>query len=163
MDDDTPIELYEVLGRITAMFSELEITVFVAISLLISDNSETVKRLVGGDSFDVMLTKLNSIFIFKIHDELLLEKFAKLKKRVEDVNIKRNRYLHSSWLLDNDRKIVRTKSKRRQEIGKPSSEYEYTDVQTLKDFVQEIGRVIHSTGEIISGIDALKKAGKLNG
>ncbi len=71
-------------------------------------------NLVIGENFDVLLSKLGAVFAQVIRNKALKEKFEPILVELHRVNVERNKYIHSTWFLDNpkENRIKFTRGKR---------------------------------------------------
>ncbi len=129
------------LGSVTIEFGKLESTLILSISRLLwqeVEGIEPITMLVGGDSFDVLLIKLNKIFIHKLHDDKLLKDFDLLSKRLSAINEKRNRYLHSWWTINEKEGLVRIKFKKKPDKNNLMVDRESFNTDEIIIFIEEI-------------------------
>lgn len=143
------------LGSVTIEFGKLESILILSISRLLwreVKGIETITTLVGGDSFDVLLIKLNKIFIHKLHDDKLLKDFELLSKRLSAINEKRNRYLHSWWTINEKEGLVRIKFKKKPDKNNLMVDRESFDTDEIITFVEEIKKAEDDLDELTEKI-----------
>lgn len=129
------------LGSIAVEFGKLEVSLILSISNLLwleVKGIGPITLLVGGDSFDVLLTKLNKIFIYKLHDDKLINDFGKLFKRLDAIREQRNRYLHSYWTANEKDGILRIKFRKKPDKNNILSDRIKFNTEELLAFVEKI-------------------------
>ena len=147
-----PTEYLEAIGQVSVNFGYLERTVLATISELISVEPSFINRLIGGDNFSVLITKFEKTIIFQLRYNGLIKKdcsndlsleIKNLVKKLDDINSKRNKFIHSFWSLDEDGVVTITK------FMKKTKKTSIIDGQTvglesIKELDQEITDCRHS-------------------
>lgn len=129
------------LGSLSVEFGILEASVVRTISDLLTfdvNNFESILLLVGGDSFETLLTKLKKIFIYKLLDGKLLKKFDTLYNKLDSIREERNRYLHSYWTANDKEGIVRVKFRRIPDKNNILTDRIKFDTKQLSNFIEKI-------------------------
>ena len=154
--NEFPAEHLISIGQITVNFGDLEIFLMRSISQLISCDWFLAERLLGGDSFSILLTKFSKLFIYKVHDKELIKEFEKIITQLESVNTRRNRYTHSYWIIDEGKNITRVKLRKNVDRNKSIKEIENNiDTKAMNDFANEINK---TKKELISFMKRVPKA-----
>ena len=99
----------------------------IMIASLVRDNVATRRKMdcvLGGDTFDALLSKFTNIFRYVTKDEIALAEFEQLRGHLDDINRERNTYIHSVWAVE-EHGIDRWKTKRH--IGKSRSMNDFED------------------------------------
>lgn len=96
-------ELLSALGTLMILFVGLEYWLMLTIDVLMPTiDAKLTFRLLGGDDFKVLLSKLKRIFLFQIKDKELLKEFAVLHKELQTIKDGRNKFLHSFWFFEKE-------------------------------------------------------------
>lgn len=142
-------DLLESLGKLSVLFVGLEYFVILAISNLIPrTHAKFTFRLVGGDSFKVLLSKFKKIFLFQIDDESLIKEFNLLIRELEKINDDRNRYEHSMWLF-NEGNLFRFKIKsniKKEPILLDGEKLQVSDIEKLNAKIIVASKDVRSLG-----------------
>jgi hypothetical protein len=153
----------EIIGEISVNVASTESAVLWSIFMLIDhENHATTFNetlcLVGGEPFDILLSKLQKLFLSKVANQKLQDEFAKLYGRLDTINKNRNTYIHSTW-VQFEETVHRSKTKKRMSDNnsrliefKPVS---LNELETLANDAFDI------TDELISFITNAIKATKL--
>ena len=143
--------LLESLGKMSILFAGLEYFVILAISNLIPrTHANFIFRLVGGDSFRILLSKFKKIFLFQIKDDDLIKKFDKLYDGLIKINECRNRYEHSMWLF-NESNLFRFKIKsniKKKPILFDGEKLQVSDIEKLSSKIIVASKEVRSLGEM---------------
>jgi hypothetical protein len=109
-----PDDYLTALGRIVFAHNNVELIVIYDIHLLIrqKEYKETL-CLVGGENFDILLSKLRRIFYYYVTDKTLLKEFDQIHQKINAANIDRSNYLHSYWDTDPNGQVVSSKYSKR--------------------------------------------------
>jgi hypothetical protein len=113
---DVPDEYLTALGAISANMSLLELGLELCISLLISrtEDDEDKKEmlcLVGAETFETLLSKLDKLYRYKVKDQSQLTEFDEIYRRLDHIGKMRIKYVHSMLNKEED-KVIRFKFKR---------------------------------------------------
>ncbi|MBA4313049.1 MAG: hypothetical protein C0417_10515 [Chlorobiaceae bacterium] len=104
-------EYYSALGRITVSTNHLEH--WMRTCLLIIHGPDIFRFLdawLATANFERVHQVLQFSFSYKISDKPTLEKFADICKQINDLNMERNKYIHSQWLFAiDDSFVIRTR------------------------------------------------------
>ena len=140
--DELPKEYLEAIGLIVIKHGIVDRNLMTAISQLVGIDSSISKRLISGESFDVLLSKYKKLLFYKLDNKKLLDKSIKkeygdVSKLLEKINLRRNELMHSRWYIENGNLIVHKYLLR---IGNnPSvSREEKITLQILNNFIKEI-------------------------
>ncbi len=117
-------EQFEIaLGRMIIRLSNLEFSIMSAISILTKLEVDTAINLLAGEHLPTLIKMLDSAFPYAIKDrkkelgDEALREFAAIVKRLDNVNTKRNYYVHRMWFLE-DNPIAQTLRAIRGQKGK---------------------------------------------
>jgi hypothetical protein len=136
------VELYSLIGQVTIQFVSLEHSVMETISKLISpDSGKLIIRLLAGDNFTVLLSKLKRVFLLQIQDDELKQKFKSIHGELNSIKDKRNKFLHSVWFVnndDNDNKVIRFRFKSDIKDDPNIFEEEQNSLKNINDFIDRI-------------------------
>ena len=150
-----PEEHLSSIGQITINFGDLEIFLMRSIGKLISIDWALAERVLGGDSFSVLLSKFSKLFIYKIQNQELLEEFNKIINKLQSVNERRNRYTHSYWIIGESKNISRVKLQRNISKNKSVKEIEENvNIKALTDFAIEIKEVSKELNNLMKKVSA---------
>ena len=92
-------EHYRAIGRISVMFSDVEIWTSAFIWQLIGSEKNVCQMVTAGMSFSRRLDLLTSLFHYRFPDPSLTKPLGALIKRISALEQKRNTVIHSSWIL----------------------------------------------------------------
>jgi hypothetical protein len=116
--DNIPATYLKEIGAISVNAARLEFAMLYCIVVLncadfqSSDFPATV-CLVGGETFDILLSKLTKLFRLKVKDPSLRAKFDGVALSLRKVNVDRNTYLHSHLSVEKHGKVVRLKFRKK--------------------------------------------------
>jgi hypothetical protein len=89
---------YRAIGRISVMFSDVEIWTSAFIWQLIGPEQNVGQMVTAGMSFPRPLDLLTSLFRHRCPDPSLVNRLEGLVTRISELEQKRNTVLHSSWI-----------------------------------------------------------------
>ena len=92
-------EFLRQLGRFVISWSQLEATVDEAIATCLSDDLNLGVHVTAGQHFRARVDLLNSVFLYRIHDDAIRSSFREWYKEVIDLATQRNNIMHSSWAI----------------------------------------------------------------
>lgn len=90
--------LVAALGRLTISFSTLEMSVAGLIWVLIGSTQRVGQAVTAELPFDGMVNLFCSLYRIHVTDPIKIRALESLRKRLISVGIKRNRYVHTTWL-----------------------------------------------------------------
>ena len=125
------------LGQITANFSHLEADVSGLIWSLIGDDKKIGQIVTVQLSFSKLLDTLSSLFRHKVKDKGLVDELDGLIKRAQEINDKRNKFVHSVWFAGHPNTLRRVKLKAGRKKGL-QMESQDMDEEELRQFGNEI-------------------------
>lgn len=140
------------LGAISVEFGRLEAVLITSISDLLTfdiNDFESILLLVGGDSFDVLLTKLKKIFIYKLPDNKLVKDFEIIYKKLDAIREERNKYLHSYWTVTEKEGVVRSKFRKVPGKNNILTDRIKFDTMQLSDFIEKIKTTTQGLHDLI--------------
>ncbi len=123
---------YRAIGRISVMFSDVEIWTSAIIWQLIGPDQSVGQMVTAGMSFPRQLDLLASLFRHRFPDPSLTKALGALIKRISELEQKRNAVLHSSWILQTSERneAIRFKITAKREKRSPSHQADYNARRT---------------------------------
>lgn len=85
----------EALGRIVEAMSNVEFNIVLSFSIMSKIDLGVLQSMLAGESVGKVLSMLESVFIYKIKDEKLLNTFGKILQKLRDSITERNDTIHS--------------------------------------------------------------------
>lgn len=136
----SPDRYYIALGKVVNEMSHLEFAMIGCMSILAKDQIGNIHSIIAGSMTAELCNMLRSNCRYRIKSKSLLKRIESIIKNIENVNKRRNRYIHSRWSFAKDRSFaVREKSSNR---SKELFEREYPIPDIKK--VQNISRDAHA-------------------
>ena len=127
----------EPLGQITANFSDLEADLAGLIWSLIGEDKKIGQIVTVQLSFSKILDTLSSLFRHKCDNKDLINELDGLIKRAQEINDKRNKFVHSVWFAGHTDTLRRVKLKAGRKKGL-QMESQDMDKKELLQFGNEI-------------------------
>jgi pullulanase/glycogen debranching enzyme len=127
-----PARYLKALGMIVNTMSGAENGLIYTISSITANDIKTTLCLVGGESFDILNSKVNKLVHSRLKDKDLLDEFDALRKRLDTINEKRNQYIHAIW-LPSAKKVSRLKYKKKSKDGSLHQFDEHVELQRLTE------------------------------
>src|SRR6185369_11818160 len=129
------------LGRISVNFTRIESFLGIFVGELISEDFGLNLCVVAGSGMMELVNLFRALFRYRVAKSDLIKRCQAVLSKIEDVNDRRNRFLHSEWVLGEfDGTVVawRTKLKKRSKHGL-QSEFEnnnYEEINVLLENMQ---------------------------
>lgn len=150
----------QALGELTIAFGTLEENIRESIWWVLGGNEERAQIMTAGLSFPVLVEKLAALVAQKFDHLLLPEPMDELRIRMLSINERRNRLVHSLWILDAGTGMSVAERKRaRPGVG---IDWQSVDVplEDIERLLADIGAAAAEVFELIAcGDDAFKALG----
>lgn len=124
------------LGRIVVNFSSLELHLKFVTYGLISNNQQIGQTILANMSFNAILNTFGSLLVIEFKDKSIVDEFKELINSINEVNEKRNKIIHSYWMLDetnNEVSIMKQKSNGLKGIKIDKSTFSESDIKKVAD------------------------------
>ena len=139
--DNFPDKYISSIGLVVVQFNLLEVVLRgVLTSLILIDPNVTV-RLLSFDKFSVLVSKFEKLIIYLFPKHKDLDYLLDLVKKLYKINEDRNEVIHSFWALDDNGKMVSTKSLRKINRKEEIEKMIYWDIKRLKEFLNRMSDV----------------------
>jgi Asp-tRNA(Asn)/Glu-tRNA(Gln) amidotransferase C subunit len=125
------------LADISIAVAELEQSIMRCIMYMTNQPWQLVLCILGSDSFDVLIRKLEKVVFYFVNVETVNNDFSEIKKSLSKINEKRNTYVHSMWHFAPSNEVLRLKYKKRFSAGE-ITDYAIVDLNELRAYLAEI-------------------------
>jgi hypothetical protein len=142
-------ELYKAIGKVSNYYSGLESYISSLIWVLIGAGQGVGEIITSELSFPRLITLLRCLFRYRKSDPMEIEKLNSILTRATDIELRRNRVIHSMWAVStqsND--LLRVKTTARSKTGL-KYHFDRTNFDELKKLTDDIVYTISDLSKIL--------------